>query len=229
MSDDHDALARLSQLAAVGELAASTAHETRNVLTGILGFAQLAREQPADGAAHAERIYRDATRCIGLLDRLLRLAREADEPRAAVDAADVVAHVAGATTHALGLKRIELRVAYGAGVRPVDARRGDLQQLLLNLVLNASQAMGEGGSVTIAARGVPGGVEVAVEDTGPGIPAALRERVFARYFTTRAEGTGLGLPLCRSLAERNGGTLVLDEGYGPGARFVLTLPPWEAG
>jgi signal transduction histidine kinase len=222
--DSSDALARLHALAAVGELAAGVAHETRNLLTGILGFAQVAKERTGEPAfGDVERIERDALRCLELLDRFLRLSRVTEELEP-IDIREVVDHVAAATSHTLALKRIALRTAPVGDLPVIHGRRGELQQVLLNLVMNAMHATPSGGEISIATSARSGVVEISVVDTGIGIPAELRQRIFEPFFTTRTDGTGLGLALCCSMIERNGGSLTLDPAHAPGARFVVHLP-----
>jgi two-component system, NtrC family, sensor kinase len=101
-------------------------------------------------------------------------------------------------------------------------------QVLVNLLLNAADAMGGEGRITVEAREAAGAVEVAVADSGPGVPAADREHVFDPFFTTKepGAGTGLGLAISRSIVEAYGGRLALD-GDGGGARFVIRLPIWR--
>ena len=205
--DPSDVLARLHALAAVGELAAGIAHETRNLLTGILGFAQVAKERTGEPAfGDVERIERDALRCLELLDRFLRLSRVTEELEP-VDIREVIDHVAAATSHTLALKRIALRTAPVGDLPVIHGRRGELQQVLLNLVMNAMHATPSGGEISIATSARSGVVEI-----------------FEPFFTTRNDGTGLGLALCRSMIERNGGSLTLDPAHAPGARFVVHLP-----
>jgi signal transduction histidine kinase len=104
---------------------------------------------------------------------------------------------------------------------------GEIQQVLLNLALNAQQAMPQGGRVRFLTRQSPGGgVEIAVQDNGPGIPAALRERIFEPFFTTKppGEGTGLGLAISFGILRDHGGTLTVESEEGQGATFLLRLP-----
>jgi signal transduction histidine kinase len=107
----------------------------------------------------------------------------------------------------------------------VSARGGELGQVVMNLLLNSSQAMPAGGHVRIIARETTSSIEVRVEDDGPGVPADIRDAIFDPFFTTRPpnEGTGLGLSICHQIIHRHGGDLRLEPG-GPGATFVISLP-----
>jgi two-component system sensor kinase FixL len=101
-----------------------------------------------------------------------------------------------------------------------------MQQVIVNLVLNAQQAMNGSGEIRIAARRTPqAGLEISVEDDGPGVPAERAEEIFRPFVTTRTRGTGLGLPISRKIVESHGGTLTVERARSGGARFVILLPP----
>jgi signal transduction histidine kinase len=218
---DEEALARLNQLAAVGELAAGVVHETRNILSGILGFAQLARERST--SHDVERIERDAQRCVTLLDEFLTMSRR-DDGVSAIALDELLEHVVASASRAFALERVALHTQLGPGLPRLQARSGELKQTLYNLLVNALHATEPGGEVIIRATAMRDVVEIAVIDTGGGVPAALHDKIFEPFFTTRSTGTGLGLALCRTMIERDGGTLTLDREYRGGARFVITLP-----
>jgi signal transduction histidine kinase len=223
MSDD-EALARLNQLAAVGELAAGVVHETRNILSGILGFAQLARERST--SHDVERIERDAQRCVTLLDEFLTMSRR-DDDAGTIALDELLEHVVASASRAFALERVALHTQLDPDLPRLHARRGELKQTLYNLLVNALHATEAGGEVVICATATHGAVEIAVVDTGIGVPAELHDKIFEPFFTTRSAGTGLGLALCRTMVERDGGTLTLDRDYRGGARFVVTLPRAE--
>jgi signal transduction histidine kinase len=109
-------------------------------------------------------------------------------------------------------------------VFPVDPAL--IQQVAVNLILNAAEAIGGTGVVGLETRIVDGGaLEIAVQDSGPGVPAELAEEIFRPFFTTRRGGTGLGLAISRKLVESHGGRLRVEPAPGGGARFILVLPP----
>lgn len=124
------------------------------------------------------------------------------------------------------MRDIELELAIPDGLPSVALSDEQLVQLVLNLVLNAVDALAGGGWVRVAARATPDGVELAVEDNGPGVAPAVRDRLFEPFVTTKevGKGTGLGLAVCRGLVEGVGGSIALDLGFSPGARFVVQLP-----
>ncbi len=218
---DQEALARLNQLAAVGELAAGVVHETRNILSGILGFAQLARERST--SHDVERIERDAQRCVTLLDEFLTMSRR-DDGASAIALDELLEHVVASASSAFALERVALHVQLGAALPRLQARPGELKQTLYNLLVNALHATEPGGEVFVRATATRDVVEIAVIDTGGGVPPALHDKIFEPFFTTRSTGTGLGLALCRTMIERDGGTLTLDREHRGGARFIITLP-----
>jgi len=108
--------------------------------------------------------------------------------------------------------------------------REQLVQVVLNLVLNAADACGPGGKISVSARPAPAGVTLEIQDDGPGVAAEVRDRLFEPFVSTKevGKGTGLGLAVCRGLVEAAGGSINLDESYTDGARFVLELPRADA-
>ena len=221
---DEATLLRLQKLAALGELTAGTAHELRNLVSAILGFTQIARERGAGDAMHyLALIQREATRCHDLLEDQLDLVRTDPADMDLVDVGQVVEHVASSTSYQVGLQRVALRVT--ASSLQIRARRGELQHVILNLVINALDATPDGGEISIICARTGDMVEIAVTDTGTGIPPELRDTIFTPFFTTkRDKGTGLGLAVCKRILDRHGGTIELDREQTHGARFVVRLP-----
>jgi len=239
------ALARGDRLASVGVMSAQVAHEINNPLTTVLGYAKLLLEDKS--ADHADRsalelIASEAERMKGIVGGLLEYARVprqsdktlADGPAASAELscepAAVVRHV-GALL-APQLKKANARLATELATNAALAIEAHaLQQVLVNLVQNAAQAMTEtgGGTITIGARPAPGGIATAitVADEGPGVPAHDHARVFDPFFTTKAAGvgTGLGLAVCKHLIATAGGSIdVGDNPGGKGAEFRLVIP-----
>jgi C4-dicarboxylate-specific signal transduction histidine kinase len=230
LADARESLLRSERLATVGRLAAGIAHEVGNPLGAIAGYAGLARSRLASGpAAEADdflaRIAAEATRIDGIVRGLLEFARPAPPAlgpvplQAAVDAALRLARVQ------VRFRDVAVEVALPPDLPPVVADPGRLAQVFLNLLLNAGDAMGGRGEVTVSARRDGARVEVRVADRGPGIPAPDLPRVFDPFFTTKppGQGTGLGLAICHGIVESFGGEIAAESPPGGGAVLRLAL------
>ena len=223
-------LLRSERLAAVGLLAAGVAHEIGNPLGAITGYAELARERLAAGStAQAKdflsRIASDARRIDAIVRDLLDLSRPERVELAAVAVPPVVFE-ALATARAqerFGGVAVEVDLSEDLPLVRADARR--LSQVLLNVLLNAADAMGGRGRIRVLARAARGEVELTVADEGPGIPAEDLPRIFDPFFTTKSpgQGTGLGLSVCHALMEAFGGSISAEAGEPRGAVFRLML------
>ena len=246
ISERHElqsALARGDRLASVGVMSAQVAHEINNPLTTVLGYAKLLQEDKPDDhpdRAGLELIACEAERMKGIIGGLLEYARtprgsdaliapgKVADPAPTADPAQVVRHV-GALLGPL-LQKNKARLATDVqSTAPLAIDAHALQQVLVNLVQNAAQAMAGGGTITIGVTKAPGGIATAitVADEGPGVPAKDRGRVFDPFFTTKAAGvgTGLGLAVCKHLIATAGGSIEVGDGpNGKGAEFRLVIP-----
>jgi len=223
-------LERAQQLATVGEMASGIAHEIRNPLTGVLGAVELAlgRLPEADSArplleesqTQLKRIERTTT-------QLLRYARPPELRAVRADANLLVDRALRVVEPQANSRRVQLRVEPAQPI-PVNADPELMVQVLVNLLLNGIDASADGGTVTIwTSRHAPE-AWIGVRDAGPGIPPQLRGDVFRPFFTTKHQGTGLGLPISAQIVRRHGGSVRLEETPGGGATFVVTLPLAEA-
>ena len=227
-----EAQSHLEALAALGQVGAGVTHEVRNVMTGILGFTQVAlkrvQTKPETAAELLELIEKETQRCVEILTQFLSFSRTARREKAAVDLSEVVASVGKLMAHQLNMNRVTLDVDLADDVPRVMADGGALRQVLLNLMLNAMQSLnGLDGRVRVIARRTgDGGAEVQVQDDGPGVPADVAARIFEPFFTTKpdGEGTGMGLSVSRGIVEEHGGTLMLHNGSEGGATFSFKLP-----
>jgi C4-dicarboxylate-specific signal transduction histidine kinase len=234
-----DAIVRSERLASVGRLAAGLAHEVGNPIAALLGLEDvlLGGELDEDTRDLIQRMKRETERVHHVLRDLLDFARAGQESRASeADARASVREVAEEVVALVKPQRtmrdIVISLEIPPDLRPVRVSGTRLQQVLLNLVLNAGDALTEsnrGGRITIRATAADRAVTVAVEDDGPGVPEAIRGSLFEPFVTTKdvGKGTGLGLAVCRGLVEGAGGTIALDP-EAAGARFVLTLPTIDA-
>ncbi|ABS24896.1 sensor histidine kinase [Anaeromyxobacter sp. Fw109-5] len=228
-----ESLVRAERLATAGQLASGIAHEVGNPLGAITGYAELARSRLRDGsppalaqaAEFAERIAAETARIDRIVRDLLDLARPSAPVVRPID-------VRGPLEAALRLARaqprfraVEVTEDLPAALPRALADEQRLAQVLLNLLLNAGDAMGGAGAARVRARAAGGFVELAVEDAGPGFDTADLSRVFEPFFTTKGagQGTGLGLAICRSIVEALGGDIRAENAPGGGARVVVRL------
>lgn len=217
------------RLIALGRLATGVGHDVNNLLAPVLGYAELARasaHEPERVIKYAEEIERSAVAAADLVRRMLQLARATT---AAPDerGADELVEAALPLLRALVGSAVKVRTDLGAGPLRVRLRSGELDQLLLNLVGNARDAMPGGGEVRLRTRQEPEGLWVLeVEDDGVGIPPGHLGRLFEPGFTTKREGAsgGLGLWIVRGIVEEAGGEIRVESRAGAGARVTLRLP-----
>jgi two-component system, NtrC family, sensor histidine kinase HydH len=221
---------RAEKLAAVGTLAAGLSHEIKNPLNAAtLQLTVLERRLkrlgglPADIFEPLAIVQSEIKRLAAFLDEFLRFSRPRELVRGAVDVARLLGQVVDLLQPQAHAAQLTLQLE----VRPLPSLQADearLQQLVVNLVLNALQATRPGGWVRLEAEAAAGAVVLAVEDSGPGVSDDARERIFEPFFTTKDGGTGLGLPLVHSIVQQHEGTIVVERGAVGGARFVVRLP-----
>lgn len=219
-------LRRTDRLSTLGELSAGLAHEIRNPLGSIRGTAEILKDGvDPDDPRHefAQILIKEVDRLNRVLEDFLRFARQAPLERGLFDLNAVVRDVLDLTRRqaerhdiSVVIKLAELPQLAGDG--------GQIRQALLNLVLNALQAMSAGGQLTVTTRLADGLAEVAVADTGPGIPPGEESLIFKTFVTTRPDGTGLGLPISQRIVASHGGQISVTSVPGEGATFTVTLP-----
>jgi two-component system, NtrC family, sensor histidine kinase HydH len=219
------------RLATIGQFAAGIGHELRNPLGVVETSAYLIGQrlkvlEIADASVnrHMEKITTEVRRSARTISDLLELARSKPPQRRPVD---VAAFVAQAVPAAHLPAAVQVIVDVPAGLT-MDADAEQLARIVTNLLINASQAMGGTGRVWIDASRSGAVTHLRVRDDGPGVPAHLREQVFEALFTTKAKGSGLGLALCRRIAEAHGGTVTLESSE-RGAAFRISIPDAPSG
>jgi len=223
-----DSLLQSQKLEALGRLAGGVAHDFNNLLTVIEGYARLLKEERmVDGEAvqYVEEILRAANRASNLTRQLLAFSRkQAAEPRL-MDLNEIAVGMQGMLDRVIG-EDVDLRVEAHASPSTIIADRSQIEQVIMNLAVNARDAMPQGGRITIRTESLPGWVELSVIDTGQGIPDELKAQIFEPFFTTKeaGKGTGLGLALVRAIVEESNGRIRLDSSLGAGTRFSLQFP-----
>ena len=227
------AIHQAQKMQAIGQLAGGIAHEFNNMLTAIGGFALMARRAPQDRARVEQcltEIVKATDRAAGLTAQLLSFGRpgraEAGKPVRVGAVIDDLRRFLGPTLGERHPLRVEGEAVGGWDGAAVVIDPGLLHQSLVNLVINARDAMPDGGAITLSVARAGGNVILSVRDSGHGIEPAVLDRVFEPFFTTKepGAGTGLGLSLVYSTVTRAGGTVEVETEPGQGATFTLTLP-----
>jgi two-component system, NtrC family, sensor kinase len=221
------------KMASIGLLAAGVAHEVNTPLTGISSFTQMLLENasPEDPkTAVLEKIERQTFRAAKIVNGLLNLARPAQVDSGPCDVNTVINDVLSLLEHQFRNGSIQVRKELAPVVPSVQAIEHKLQQVFLNLFLNARDAMPKGGWLTIATRLDRGSAVIEVGDTGSGIPADQLSRIYDPFFTTKpiGKGTGLGLSIAYGIVQEHGGTITCESQVGHGTRFFIRLPLAEA-
>ena len=221
------------RLAFVGALAAGLAHEIRNPLNVLSMNLQMLEEELADrptGNDGDPRVFLSALqgeirRLSNLVNNFLTYARPHEARFESKDLNAILRDLCVFLRPEFEKRKVSLRQDLSPYLPPVDLDEGLIRQAVMNLLINATQVLPEGGQVTVESRvGPQGEAIVSVEDNGPGISAVDRERIFDVFYSNRGGGTGLGLPIAARILQAHGGTITVESEIGKGARFVLTLP-----
>jgi len=228
-----DRLVQSEKLMALGEMAARIAHEIKNPLTAIGGFARRIASPRAGGGAHsperyAQIILKEVQRLERIVNETLYFSREMVPAFRIVNLNVEIREVLSMFREELEEARISSMVDLSPDLPSISADPDQIRQVVWNLVSNAIQAVGGSGILTVAthlsdpAEGI--GVVLEVSDTGGGIPHDVVHNIFNPFFTTKAKGTGLGLPIVHAIVEKHGGTIHLDNREGAGVAFSIFLP-----
>jgi signal transduction histidine kinase len=214
------------KMEAVGRLAGGVAHDLNNYLTAIVGYAEFVREKlPPEERADADELLAATDRVGELVRRLLTFSRPRDLPDAGgVDGGEVLRGIEG-IVRALAGDGVQVEIEVAPGLRPVAVERDQLERVVVNLAVNARDAMPRGGTLSLGVRPEDGGLRLEVADTGVGMDEATRARALEPFFTTKgSRGTGLGLATVYGIVNRHGGRLQLESAPGAGTRAVVWLP-----
>ena len=218
-------MATRENLARLGVMGAVLAHEVRNPLSGIKGYAQLLGEQllDAENREYAGYIVTEAVRLEGLVNDLLVFVRTESSDLTALAVDEVVSHAIGLINSAAAKSGIEVVHSIGANL-VANVNRDRLKQVLLNLLHNAIQAMPEGGVLAIGADREAHQIQITISDTGQGINRSDQNLIFEPFFTTKARGSGLGLAISKKYIEEMNGTISVSSGQENGSVFRVSLP-----
>lgn len=239
-------LVTAQKLESIGRLAGGVAHEINNSITGVLGFTELAQHGAkgnADLEADLDEVWKAGRRVADITRQLLAFARRQHTQPIAVQLDDLVGALARSLQQSVG-DRVQVAIDNPGNLPPVSADPSQVEQLVFNLVLNARDAMPNGGTATLRLRQVTlpstrtvGDMSLAagdyvtleVGDTGVGMDADVRARLFEPFFTTKEvnRGTGLGLAVCHGIVARHQGAIEVDSAPGAGTRITVWLPTWR--
>ena len=222
-------LRRLDRLANVGTLSAGMAHEVKNALVAVKTFLDLLLEKNQD-AELADTVRREMKRIDAIVSQMLRAAAPAKTERAAIHLHDALEHALRLLQHPLNEKLITLHRRLNATHDLLHGNLHQMEQALMNLLLNALEAKGPHGELTIITENIPSPanrtalLRLAVSDTGVGIPTENLNRMFETFFTTKKNGTGLGLPITRRIIEEHHGQITVISEPNTGTTFTVLLP-----
>jgi PAS domain S-box-containing protein len=220
-------LRQTEELAALAQLITGIAHDIGTPMNVILGYTDmLARSQHGEKNRERIRIIKEQVeRVTRLIQTLMNFARPQRETPRSLRVEDVAERALGLIAETARKRGIAVERAFG-DTAPVLAESERLERALLDLLVNACDAMAHGGTLRVATRPFDGGVEIRIEDTGTGIPADALERIFEPFYTTkpRGKGTGLGLPVTRGIVLDHGGTIEVESELGKGTAFRIRLP-----
>jgi signal transduction histidine kinase len=227
-------IAHINRVTTLGELTASLAHEIKQPISAAVTDANtclrwLRRDDPdtAEATQAAVRIVKDVTRAAEIISRIGSLFKKGDSQRELVDVNELIREMIVLLRSEASRYSISIRGEFANDLPKIMADHVQLQQVLMNLMLNGIEAMkqfGIGGELTIKSQRDPDGqLLISVGDTGVGLEPGQMEAIFNPFFTTKPQGTGMGLPICRSIIESHGGRLWATSNSGPGATFCFTL------
>ncbi|MHB8951401.1 MAG: sensor histidine kinase [Pirellulaceae bacterium] len=222
-------IGRSEKLASIGRLAAGLAHEINNPLTGVLTFAHLVRDRQPPGGQDREDldlVIHETQRAAEVVQGLLEFARERPTTKRAIDVNAIIQRMVRLVENQKEMRKIHIEPIFGADLPEILGDANQLQQVVLNLFLNAAAAMPQGGILTIATRADETHVMISVADNGCGIKPEHLDKVFDPFFTTKpvGQGTGLGLSVSYGIVEQHGGSIELESEVDMGSTFTIRLP-----
>ncbi len=228
LQHNQDQLIQSGKLAAIGELAAGIAHEIGNPLSAISGYAQMIQEQthsPTSQGEFAKEIEREADFIERIIHDLLEFSRPSEKKLEYAEIQEIAEAAIKTVSAHKTFTNVKIERRFAPGIPAAPCYKKEIQQVFLNLIMNAAQAMPKGGTIYVEGEKTAGGALFRVRDTGPGVPPGLKDKIFNPFFTTKPPGvgTGLGLAITYRIIEKHGGHLKLEDTL-LGSSFVFTLP-----
>lgn len=226
-------LVQSEKMSAFGQMSAGIAHEVKNPLAGILGYAQMSKKKlppDSDVIAYLDIIEKETVRCKEIVENLMRFARQERAVMSRIDINKTVKDSIRLVEHQMSISGIKVVQVYALDGSPIflSGNSNQIQQVMMNLMLNAQQAMDNKGTLTITTHHEPEQqrVLILVSDTGHGMPADVRDRIFEPFYTTKGvgKGTGLGLSVSLGIIKDHGGTIEVESEPGKGTTFQISLP-----
>jgi signal transduction histidine kinase len=231
LQEAHAQLIQSEKMAAFGQLGAGIAHEVKNPLAGILGYAQLSLRKLEQGNHlynNLKVIEKETRRCKSIIDNLLKFSRQERVEHAPTNINSVVEDAAAIVDHQLGINQVRLDKKLAQALPAISGNSNQIQQVLMNIIINAQQAMeGNPGVISIETlQPDPGHIEIRIGDDGPGMPKEVQAKIFEPFFTTKpaGKGTGLGLSVSYGIIKDHGGNLSVESDVGKGTLFIISLP-----
>jgi len=227
----NEKLVQSEKLSAFGQLSAGIAHEVKNPLTGILGYAQLSLRKIDKGTPlhkNISVIEKEAKRCKAIIENLMKFARQEQVEFKETDLIDVAGDALAIVDHQLSINRIKVIKQFDPVLPLISGNANQIQQVLINLMINSQQAMdGEPGTISLRIRNCNDKwVEIWLKDSGPGIDKEIQDKLFEPFFTTKksGKGTGLGLSVSYGIINEHKGKILIHSTPGKGTTFVIVLP-----
>jgi two-component system NtrC family sensor kinase len=222
-------LAQSEKLAAIGQIGAGITHEIKNPLTGIIGFAQFSQrklQEPAVVKKNLLIIEKEAKRCKEILENLLKFSRKEKTVFEPTDLNEIVLETIKLIDHQMGINNVRVKVKLESGIPRIMGNANQLQQVFMNMLINAQQAMEGGGEIVVTTTLVEDKAVISFRDTGKGIAQEELNRIFEPFYTTKGKGkgTGLGLTVSYGIIQQHKGRITVESEAGKGTNFCIALP-----